>query len=55
MSEAELARKLDTTPQNFNSKMKRDNFTEKELVKIANALDCDFKGEFVDKETGETL
>lgn len=55
MSEAELARKLNTTPQNFNSKMKRDNFTEKELIKIANALDCDFRGEFVDKETGETL
>lgn len=55
MSEAELARKLDTTPQNFNSKMKRDNFTEKELVKIANALNCDFKGEFVDKETGDVL
>lgn len=55
MSEAELARKLDTTPQNFNSKMRRDNFTEKELVKISNALNCDFKGEFVDKKTGDVL
>lgn len=34
MSEAKLARKLDTTPQNFNSKMKRDILPKKNLLRL---------------------
>ena len=35
ISEAELARRLNKSPQSFNSSMKRDNFTEKDLQEIA--------------------
>ncbi len=53
ISEAELARRLDTTPSNFNHKMKRDNFGEEELRQIADTLDCDLKIIFIDRKTGE--
>lgn len=55
ISEAELARRLGKTPQGFNSSMKRDNFTEKDLKAIATALDCEYKSSFVIKETGEEV
>ena len=55
MSEAELSKLLGTTPQNFNSKMKRDNFTENDLREIAKALDCDYKATFIIRETGEEI
>lgn len=55
LSEAELARRLNKTPQSFNSSMKRDNFTEKDLKEIARVLDCDYKSSFVIKETGEEI
>ena len=55
LSEAELARRLGTSPQNFNNKMKRDNFTEKDLAAIAAALDCELDIHFVIKSTGETV
>ena len=51
--EAELARRLHTTPANFNQKMKKDNFGEKELRKIAEVMGCDLKIGFVDRQTGE--
>ena len=47
VSEAELARRLGTSPQNFNSKMKRESFTIVELEKIADALDVKFRREFI--------
>lgn len=55
ISEAELARRLKKTPQSFNSSMKRDNFTEKDLQEIAKVLDCEYKSVFVIKETGEEI
>ena len=55
MSEAELARRLGLLPQNFNRKMKRDNFTEEDLRRIAEVLDCEFEAGFVLKETGERV
>lgn len=55
ISEAELARRLNKTPQSFNSSMKRDNFTEKDLREIASVLDCEYKSTFVIKETGEEI
>ena len=55
LSEAELARRLNKSPQSFNSSMKRDNFTEKDLQEIANVLDCEYKSAFVIKETGEEI
>ena len=38
ISEAELARKIGTSPQAFNQRMKTDKFTSKELGQIAEAL-----------------
>ena len=55
MSITDLAKLLDTTPQNLNGKMKRDNFSQKELQQIAEVLDCDYKSSFVIRETGEEI
>lgn len=55
ISEAELARRLGISPQNLNNKMKRDNFTEKDLAEIAAALDCTFTVSFKLNDTGEVI
>lgn len=55
MSEAELARRINTTPQNLNNKMKRDNFTESDLRKISDALQCELTISFTMKDTGERI
>ena len=55
MPEAELARRLGLLPQNFNVRMKRDNFTEGDLRRIAEVLDCDFKAGFHLRDTGEEI
>jgi hypothetical protein len=33
--------------------MKRDNFTERDLLEIANVLGCKLNIEFIDGQTGE--
>ena len=55
ISEAELARRLSTSPQNFHSKMKRDNFSENDLHGIAKALGLQLRISFLDPETGESI
>lgn len=55
ISEAELARRLGISPQNLNNKMKRDNFTEKDLNNIAAALNCTFSVSFKLNDTGEEV
>lgn len=55
ISEAKLAELLKTSPQNLSGKMKRDNFTEKDLKEIARVLGCEYKSSFVIKETGEEI
>lgn len=55
ISEAKLAELLNTSPQNLSGKMKRDNFTEKDLKQIAKVLDCEYKATFVINETGEEI
>lgn len=47
MSLAELARRLGTTPQNFNAKLKRESFTVAELESIANAAGVTFERNFI--------
>ena len=47
VSEAELARRLGTSPQNFNSKMKRESFSIDDLEKIADALGVEFRRNFI--------
>ncbi len=46
MSEAELARRLDSTPQAFNQRMKTDKFSSKELEKIANIVGAKYLAYF---------
>lgn len=55
MSEAELARRLNISPQNLNNKMKRDDFKESDLVSIAAALDCTFHAGFTLNDTKEEI
>ena len=55
LSEAELARRVGVTPQNFIHKMKRDNFTETDLREIAEALGLQLDIAFIDPETGERI
>ena len=47
ISEAELARRMGISPQNLSYKMKRDNFTEKDLRAIAKALNCTLEISFI--------
>ena len=55
MSAVDLSKILDCTPTNVYNKLKRDNFSEKELKQIADILNCDFKGTFVMRDTGEVI
>lgn len=55
MTEAELARRMGTTPQNVNNKYKRNTFKVSELEKIADALDATLEIKFIDNETGEPI
>ena len=54
ISVAELARRLGTTPQNLNGKMKRESFTVAELENIAEAVNSSFERKFV-LENGEKI
>ena len=42
VSVSELARRVGTTPQNFNAKLKRNTITQDELNQIAKALDVTY-------------
>lgn len=55
LSERDLALRMGDTPQNLNNKMKRDDFKESELRRIADALGFDVVIKFVDRETGEEM
>ncbi len=37
------------------NKLSRDKFTEEELIKIADALDCDYEGVFTLRESGKKI
>lgn len=50
ITNAELAKRIVQSPTNFANKMKRDNFSEKELRQIAEVLDCEFECYFVGKD-----
>ncbi len=54
ISMAELARRLGTTPQNFNGKMKRESLTVVDMERIAQVTGTTFKREFVLKN-GDTV
>lgn len=50
LEKKELAKRLNTTPANLSGKLRRDNFSEKELQDIANACGVEYKGVFVLKD-----
>ena len=47
ISQAELARRVNITPQNFNKKAKRGTFSPEELEAIAAALGAEYRFGFV--------
>lgn len=53
MSKSALAEALNSSPSNLYNKFKRDNWTEKELQKIAKALNCELEYNFILKDSGE--
>ena len=55
MTMGDLAEKTGQTRQNLSNKMTRDNFPEKELRQIADALDCELEVHLVMKDSGERI
>lgn len=55
MTIKELAEKMGTNGSNLSNKLSRDNFSEKELLQIAEALDCDFDAAFIMRDTGKRV
>ena len=55
ISEAELVRRLGTSPQNLSKKFKRDNLSEKDLQKIAEVMGCRYEAGFRISDTGEYI
>ena len=47
ISVAELARRLGKSPQSFNSKLKRESFTVKDLEEIATSTGTEFKRNYI--------
>ncbi|RHP89604.1 XRE family transcriptional regulator [Firmicutes bacterium AM59-13] len=47
ISVAELARRLGKSPQSFNSKLKRESFTIKDLEEIAEATGTSFRRNYI--------
>lgn len=43
ISVAEIARRLNTSPQSFNGKLKRESFTIKDLEEIASVIGVEFE------------
>ena len=55
MTMGQLAESTGQTRQNLSNKMTRDNFPEKELREIADALGLRLEISFVDPATGEKI
>ena len=55
MTMGELAEKTGQTRQNLSNKMSRDNFPEKELKAIAEALECDLETTLIMRDTGDRI
>lgn len=47
ISVSELARRIGTTPQNLNAKLKRGTFNVSDLEQIATATGCSFERKFI--------
>lgn len=51
----DLAKRLGISQSNLSNKLSRDNFSEKELQQIAEALNCDLDISFTLRDTGEQV
>ena len=51
----ELANQLNCSRQNLSNKMSRNNFDERELTAIANALGYELEINFINRETSEKI
>lgn len=55
ISRAEIARRLETTPQNFGQKLNRDNIKDIEAKQILNALEVNASITYTDANTGNVI
>lgn len=55
MTITDLSKLLETTQSNISNKLKRDNFSTKELNEIAIALNCDLDIGLILKDTKEKV
>lgn len=51
----DLAKRLGMSQSNLSNKLSRNNFNEKELQEIAEALNCDLDIGFTLRDTGEQV
>lgn len=51
----ELAESLGYKQSNFSNKLREDNFSEKELRRIAEVLNCSYNSVFTFNDTGEQI
>jgi len=52
---AQLADLTNQTRQNLSNKLTRDNFQEKDIKAIAEALNCDYEAYLVMRDSGEKI
>jgi len=55
MTIKQLSEKLGYKGSNLNTRLDRDDFREKELRAIAEALNCDYDGIFTFRDTGKEV
>lgn len=55
VTQTELAERIGMTQGNLSRKFSNNTLTEKDLNKIAEALNCEFVGNFKTKDTGEII
>ncbi|WP_418667428.1 helix-turn-helix domain-containing protein [Allofournierella sp.] len=55
MTLTELSKRLNKSVSTMSDKMKRDNFSEKDLKQIADILNYDYEAVFTDRETGKKV
>jgi predicted transcriptional regulator len=55
MTIRQLSDKIGYKGSHLYTLLEKDNFNEKQLLKIADALDCDFDGGFVLRDTGKKI
>ena len=55
MTIKQLSETLGYKGNNLYNKLDRDNFTEKDLRAIADALNCDYDGVFTFRDTGKQV